>query len=186
MALRCLRELPLRTDPLQLDHARVTCRSACLLAARARRIRQRAPAEDEEHPADRSDCAEPSLAGQHEDGQAAGKEQGAQQKKPPGDGPRPPGFRLTPRAVVTFVMGSRGEKLKGPKGTQPTEITEKFVGDRAIVERSVVTLAGERGLLLVGEPGTAKSMLSELLSAAISGTERRPLDVGWSRSVKPG
>jgi MoxR-like ATPase len=34
----------------------------------------------------------------------------------------------------------------------------------------VVTLAGERGLLLVGEPGTAKSMLSELLAAAISGT----------------
>src|SRR5256714_12030389 len=27
-----------------------------------------------------------------------------------------------------------------------------------------------RGLLLVGEPGTAKSMLSELLAAAISGT----------------
>jgi MoxR-like ATPase len=34
----------------------------------------------------------------------------------------------------------------------------------------VVTLAGERGLLLVGEPGTAKSMLSELLAAAICGT----------------
>ena len=34
----------------------------------------------------------------------------------------------------------------------------------------MVTLAGERGLLLVGEPGTAKSMLSELLAAAISGT----------------
>jgi len=33
----------------------------------------------------------------------------------------------------------------------------------------VVTLAGERGLLLVGEPGTAKSMLSELLAAAIAG-----------------
>jgi MoxR-like ATPase len=34
----------------------------------------------------------------------------------------------------------------------------------------VVTLAGERGLLLVGEPGTAKSMLSELLAAAVCGT----------------
>jgi MoxR-like ATPase len=34
----------------------------------------------------------------------------------------------------------------------------------------VVTLAGERGLLLVGQPGTAKSMLGELLAAAISGT----------------
>ncbi|WP_086812643.1 ATP-binding protein, partial [Streptomyces murinus] len=50
------------------------------------------------------------------------------------------------------------------------EIGGKFVGDRALVERCVVTLAGERGLLLVGEPGTAKSMLSELLSAAVCGT----------------
>jgi len=92
-------------------------------------------------------------------------------------GPRPPGWRLTPRAAVTFVCGSRGELLKLPKGARPPEglpkqlvISEKFVGDRGIVERSVVTLAGERGLLLVGEPGTAKSMLSELLAAAISGT----------------
>ena len=92
-------------------------------------------------------------------------------------GPRPPGFRLTPRAVVTFVCGSRGEVLKLPRGAKPPEdlpkqlvITGKFVGDRAIVERAVVTLAGERGLLLVGEPGTAKSMLSELLAAAVCGT----------------
>lgn len=92
-------------------------------------------------------------------------------------GARPPGWRLTPSAVVTFVCGSRGEILKLPKGARPPEgvprqlaIAEKFVGDRAIVERSVVTLAGERGLLLVGEPGTAKSMLSELLAAAICGT----------------
>ncbi len=34
----------------------------------------------------------------------------------------------------------------------------------------MVTLAGERGLLLVGQPGTAKSMLGELLAAAISGS----------------
>ena len=34
----------------------------------------------------------------------------------------------------------------------------------------MVTLAGARGLLLVGEPGTAKSMLSELLAAAVCGT----------------
>ncbi len=95
-------------------------------------------------------------------------------------GPRPPGWRLTPRAVVTFVVGSRGETLRLPKGTRPPpgpvdiplalEITEKYVGERALVERCVVTLAGERGLLLVGEPGTAKSMLSELLAAGICGT----------------
>ncbi len=92
-------------------------------------------------------------------------------------GPRPPGWRLTPRAVVTFIVGSGGETLRLPKGTRPPEdvplalaIDEKYVGERALVERCVVTLAGERGLMLVGEPGTAKSMLSELLAAAISGT----------------
>ncbi|HZN19711.1 MAG TPA: AAA family ATPase [Micromonosporaceae bacterium] len=91
------------------------------------------------------------------------------------DGPRPPGWRLTPRAVVTFIAGATGV-LQLPKGARreglPARcaIEAKFVGDRALVERCVVTLAGERGLLLVGEPGTAKSMLSELLSAAVCGT----------------
>nr|HEX4313619.1 AAA family ATPase [Kofleriaceae bacterium] len=82
-------------------------------------------------------------------------------------GPRPPSWKLTPRAVVTFVVGSAGETLR--TGKLAMAISEKFVGDRALVERCVVTLAGERGLLLVGEPGTAKSMVSELLAAAISG-----------------
>ncbi|MFD3561508.1 AAA family ATPase [Streptomyces sp. NPDC058686] len=91
-------------------------------------------------------------------------------------GPRPPGWRLTPRAVVTFVMGA-DEPLRLPEGADAGEgvprrltVRRKFVGERALVERCVVTLAGERGLLLVGEPGTAKSMLSELLAAAVSGT----------------
>ncbi len=93
------------------------------------------------------------------------------------DGPKPPGWRLSPRAVVTFVVGSAGEALKLPKAAKAAEdvpkslaVSQKFVGARAQVERAVVTLAGERGLLLVGEPGTAKSMLSELLAAAVSGT----------------
>jgi MoxR-like ATPase len=83
------------------------------------------------------------------------------------DGPRPPSWQLTPRAVVTFIVGSGGEPLRA--GGASRVIGEKFVGDRGLVERCVVTLAGERGLLLVGEPGTAKTMLSELLAAAISG-----------------
>ena len=92
------------------------------------------------------------------------------------DSARPPGWRLTPRAVVTFIVGSDGRELALPKAIRPTgvparlEISRKFVGDRSLVERCVVTLAGERGLLLVGEPGTAKSMLSELLAAAVCGT----------------
>ncbi|OLE20891.1 MAG: AAA family ATPase [Actinobacteria bacterium 13_1_20CM_3_71_11] len=84
------------------------------------------------------------------------------------DGARPPGWRLTPRAVVTFIAGSDGRELKAGKDKRVIEA--KFVGDRSLVERCVVTLAGERGLLLVGEPGTAKSMLSELLAAAVCGT----------------
>ncbi|NLG54549.1 MAG: AAA family ATPase [Rhodococcus sp.] len=83
------------------------------------------------------------------------------------DGPRPPGWRLSPSAVVTFVLGSDGALTSG---RERMTITPKYVGDRRLVERCVVTLAGSRGLLLVGEPGTAKSMLSELLSAAICGT----------------
>jgi MoxR-like ATPase len=77
---------------------------------------------------------------------------------------RPAKWRLSPKSVRTFLLGSRGEKVGG------TEITQKFFGDDALVERAIVTLASQRGLLLVGDPGTAKSMLSELLSAAISGT----------------
>lgn len=87
-------------------------------------------------------------------------------------GRRPKAFRMTARAVVTFLVGSGGEALRPPKGSKAKArvIEPKFVGDRALIERCVVTLVGERGLLLVGEPGTAKSMLSELLAAAISGT----------------
>ncbi|HYW25843.1 MAG TPA: AAA family ATPase [Terriglobales bacterium] len=90
-------------------------------------------------------------------------------------GERPRGWRLTPRAAVTFVAGSGGEQLRLPRRAsdglpRSLSVPAKFVGNRALVERAVVTLAGERGLMLVGEPGTAKSMLSELLAAAVSGT----------------
>lgn len=81
-------------------------------------------------------------------------------------GSKPANWLLSPRAVRDFILG-----LKEPlphEGKQVT-ITPKFFGDDALVERAVVTLAGNRGLMLVGEPGTAKTMLSELLSAAISG-----------------
>lgn len=74
------------------------------------------------------------------------------------DAPRPPGWQLSPRAVRRFVLGD--DKLG---------ITRKFFGDDALIDRCIVTLMSDRGLLLVGEPGTAKSMLSELLAAAISG-----------------
>jgi len=70
----------------------------------------------------------------------------------------PQGWRLSPRSVRAFIIGD--EKLG---------ITRKFYGDDPLVDRAIVTLLGRQGLMLVGEPGTAKSMLSELLAAAICG-----------------
>ena len=74
------------------------------------------------------------------------------------DHPRPRGWKLSPQAVVSFVLGD--DKLG---------ISPKFVGSRSFIERCVVALATNRGLMLIGEPGTAKTWLSELLAAAISG-----------------
>jgi MoxR-like ATPase len=72
--------------------------------------------------------------------------------------------------VLAYVTGSK-KPIKATIDGQPREIaiTRKFFGDDSIVERSIVTLASERALLLVGEPGTGKSWLSEHLAAAISG-----------------
>jgi MoxR-like ATPase len=77
------------------------------------------------------------------------------------DRQRPPGWRLSPWAVVTFVLGGRL-----PDGT---EVVPKYIGDRRLVEIAVATLATDRALLLIGVPGTAKSWLSEHLAAAVSG-----------------
>ena len=79
---------------------------------------------------------------------------------------RPEGWRLSPKAVRLFVLGSK-KPLPLEGGT--VEIDQKYYGDDSLIERCIITLAGNRGLMLVGEPGTAKTMLSELFSAAISG-----------------
>lgn len=84
--------------------------------------------------------------------------------------PKPRGWYLSPRLVRTFILGSRGETFRSPNNNGEIEIEQKFFGDDALVERAIVTLASPRALLLVGEPGTAKSMLSELLAAAATGT----------------
>jgi MoxR-like ATPase len=77
------------------------------------------------------------------------------------DRPRPPSWRLSPAAVVDYVLGTTL-----PDGTV---ISPKYVGSRRLVEVAVATLATDRALLLLGVPGTAKTWLSEHLAAAVSG-----------------
>ncbi|MDH0420257.1 MULTISPECIES: AAA family ATPase [Delftia] len=87
-------------------------------------------------------------------------------------GPRPDGWRLSPRSVRRFILGGAEPDGGGPA------IARKIHGNDALVERAIVTLAGQRGLMLVGEPGTAKSLLSELLAAAISGDSKLAVQGG--------
>jgi MoxR-like ATPase len=77
---------------------------------------------------------------------------------------RPEGWKLSPRAVVTYLLGGR---LK-----DGTEISAKYVGNRRLIETAVATLATDRALLLLGVPGTAKSWVSEHLATAVSGTSQ--------------
>lgn len=87
-------------------------------------------------------------------------------------GLRPDGWRLSPRSVRRFILGGAEPDGGGPA------IARKIHGNDALVERAIVTLAGQRGLMLVGEPGTAKSLLSELLAAAISGDSKLTVQGG--------
>ncbi len=71
---------------------------------------------------------------------------------------RPDGWALSPRRVRAFIIGDPA-----------LDVSRKFFGDDPLIDRCLVTLMSNRALLLVGEPGTAKSMLSELLAAGIGG-----------------
>lgn len=78
--------------------------------------------------------------------------------------PVPAGWRMSPKSVLTYIMGG---KVGGKT------ITPKYMGDKRIVEICIATLVTDRALLLIGEPGTAKSWLSEHLTAAINGNSSR-------------
>lgn len=73
---------------------------------------------------------------------------------------KPAGWRMSPRAVLTYICGGKAGKL---------DVTPKYIGYQRLVEIAISTLVTDRALLLIGEPGTAKSWLSEHLAAAING-----------------
>lgn len=77
------------------------------------------------------------------------------------DRPRPAQWALSPWAVTDYLLGATLDK--------GFTVTPKYIGDRRLMEVAVATLATDRALLLLGVPGTAKSWVSEHLSAAITG-----------------
>lgn len=74
---------------------------------------------------------------------------------------RPENWLLSPHSVVTYLIGGRLNNS--------FEVTPKYIGNRRLMEIAVATLTTDRALLLYGLPGTAKSWVSEHISAAISG-----------------
>lgn len=78
--------------------------------------------------------------------------------------PVPTGWKMSPQAVLTYITGGN---------TKDMEITPKYIGNQRLVEISIATLLTDRALLLIGEPGTAKSWLSEHLAAAVYGNSTK-------------
>ncbi len=77
---------------------------------------------------------------------------------------RPQGWKLSPWAVVTYILGGKLDN--------GLEIEPKYFGSRRLIEVAVATLATDRALLLIGVPGTGKTWLSEHLAAAVSGNSK--------------
>jgi MoxR-like ATPase len=99
------------------------------------------------------------------------------------DAQKPEGWQLSPRAVLTYLLGGTAE--------DGSVISPKYVGSRRLMETAVATLATDRALLLLGVPGTAKSWVSEHLAAAImgdstlliqctAGTDENQIRYGWN------
>ncbi|MEL7245174.1 MAG: AAA family ATPase, partial [Cyanobacteria bacterium J06573_2] len=77
---------------------------------------------------------------------------------------RPPNWKLSPWAVMTYLMGGKLDS--------GFEVSPKYIGDKRVIEIAIATLTTDRALLLIGVPGTAKSWVSEHLTAAISGDSK--------------
>ena len=86
--------------------------------------------------------------------------------------PRPENWKLSPIAVQHFIVG---DKELG--------ICTKFIAQAEAVSRIIISLATNRGTMLVGPPGTAKSLLSELLCTAISGDSSLTIQGGAVESI---
>ena len=72
--------------------------------------------------------------------------------------PLPPGWQLSPHSVLMYLLGGQAGGVT---------IIPKYLGHRRLIEIAIATLLTDRALLLVGDPGTGKSWLSEHMAAAI-------------------
>jgi MoxR-like ATPase len=99
---------------------------------------------------------------------------------------RPPNWKMSPWAAATYLMGGKLDN--------GFEVSPKYIGDRRIIEVAIATLTTDRALLLLGIPGTAKSWVSEHLSAAIAGdstlliqgtagTSEEAIRYGWNYAM---
>jgi MoxR-like ATPase len=99
------------------------------------------------------------------------------------DRQKPPNWKLSPWAARTYLLG----------GTLPSGfvVSPKYIGNARLIEIAIATLATDRALLLYGVPGTAKSWVSEHLSAAVcgestllvqgtAGTDEAAIRYGWN------
>jgi MoxR-like ATPase len=99
---------------------------------------------------------------------------------------KPPNWQLSPWAVATYLLGGKLDS--------GFEVSPKYIGSRRLMEIAIATLATDRALLLYGVPGTAKSWVSEHLTAAVTGdstlliqgtagTSEEAIRYGWNYAL---
>lgn len=73
----------------------------------------------------------------------------------------PINWQMSPHSVVRYLLG--GKLANG------FVVSPKYIGNKRLMEIAVATLTTDRALLLYGLPGTAKSWVSEHITAAVTG-----------------